>query len=388
MYIIGLMSGTSLDGIDAALVKVEEGGELFTTELISFITLPIPASIKEELMKAFTIENSNSAMLCSLNFKLGRLFGEAALKVCEKVHFPIENVDAIGSHGQTIYHIPVAGDGLERSTLQLGEPAVIAYLTNTLVVSNFRSMDMAAGGEGAPLVPYAEYLLYKNGKTRALQNIGGIGNVTVLPSSGNLNEVVAFDTGPGNMVIDELTKRLTGKPFDDNGELAAKGQVHHSLIQEWMRHPFFELSPPKSTGRELFGAQFVNELMRKHGELPTEDLLATATYFTVESIAFHYEKFLFPTASIDEIIIGGGGSYNKTMLHMLKKRLPKSKVLIQEDLGLSSEAKEAIAFALLAHETICHRPSNVPSATGATEQVILGSITFPPFGNSKLDQFV
>lgn len=388
MYIIGLMSGTSLDGIDAALVKIEGPKEKITLELVSFLTLPIPLEIRAELMNSFSLEHSNSALICSLNVKMGKLFGEAALKVCEKANFPIENIDAIGSHGQTIYHIPIERDGLERSTLQVGEPSIIAYMTNKLVVSNFRSMDMAAGGEGAPLVPYAEYLLYKSEKNRALQNIGGIGNVTVLPSSSELNQIIAFDTGPGNMVIDELTKRLTGKQYDVNGEMASKGQVHMALINEWLKDPFFEMAPPKSTGRELFGSQFVNEILTKYHSLPPEDLIATATYFTVESIALHYEKYIFPNELIDEIIIGGGGSYNKTMIQMLRSRLPKCKVLTQEDLGYSSEAKEAIAFALLAHETLYLRPSNVPSATGASEHVILGSITFPPKGNQNLNKLV
>ncbi|MCM3196502.1 anhydro-N-acetylmuramic acid kinase AnmK [Priestia megaterium] len=380
MYIVGLMSGTSLDGIDAALINVDNSGTDTRLKLIEFITYPFSKEIENEIKLALSLEESNVQLICSLNFKLGKLFAEAVKKVCKKAGFPLEKLDLIGSHGQTIYHQPMKEANFVSSTLQIGEPAVIAYETNTIVISNFRTMDMAAGGQGAPLVPYTEYILYKDRqKGRLLQNIGGIGNVTVLPKGALLDDMFAFDTGPGNMIIDEVCQQLFDLPYDKGGQLAAKGNVNKDLLDYCMTHSYITASPPKTTGREMFGKQYVETLLEKFSYLSKEDILASATMFTASSIVDNYRKFIFPKIDIDEIIVGGGGSYNLTLIKMIKMLVGNSiSVLTQEEIGYSSEAKEAVAFALLANETYHGKSSNVLKATGAKYSVILGNITPAP----------
>ena len=382
--VIGLMSGTSLDGIDAALVEIEGKGLHTKVKTMHFLTIPFSDQLKKDILGCMDPVNSNVAEISSLNFALGKLFADAAKKVCQAASVSIEEVDIIGSHGQTIYHIPAPYDKFMKSTLQIGEPAVIAYETGAIVISNFRSMDMAAGGDGAPLVPYTDFLLYQSKeKGRILQNIGGIGNATVLPKNPGLSDVFAFDTGPGNMIIDELCQIKKGAAFDHSGNWASKGTAHKEIVDQWMKMEYFSKLPPKSTGRELFGASFTKQILHDYSHLSDEDLIATATYFTAKSIADSYEKYIFPRVNIDEIILGGGGSHNQCLIQMLKGLLPNHHILTQEDIGFSSDAKEAVAFAILANETIHQQPSNVPRATGAGEQVILGSITFPPKGDYK-----
>ncbi|MFB7641326.1 anhydro-N-acetylmuramic acid kinase AnmK [Peribacillus butanolivorans] len=380
MYIVGLMSGTSLDGIDAALVRVDNTGLKTEIEMIEFITYPFPKDIEKEIMQSLSVETSNVQLICSLNFKLGKLFSDATKEVCEKAGLPIEQLDLIGSHGQTIYHQPLQEQNWVPSTLQIGEPAVIAHDTNTIVISNFRTMDMAAGGQGAPLVPFTEYILYRSEtKGRLLQNIGGIGNVTVLPKQASLNDMYAFDTGPGNMIIDEVCRQLLNLRYDEGGKIAKQGLINEELLSYCFSHPYIMSPPPKSTGRELFGRQYVVKLLKMFESLPSQDILATVTMFTAKSIVENYRAYIFPKTKIEEVIIGGGGSYNKTLLEMIQSLLGNSiQVLTQEELGYSSEAKEAVAFALLANETFHGNPSNVPKATGAKNDVILGNITFPP----------
>ena len=380
MYIVGLMSGTSLDGIDAALVRVNDSGLKTEIEMIEFITYPFPKAVEEEIVQSLSVDTSNVQLICSLNFKLGKLFSEATKEVCKKAGLPLEHLDLVGSHGQTIYHQPLQEENMVPSTLQIGEPAVIAYDTNTPVISNFRTMDMAAGGQGAPLVPYTEYVLYRSEtKGRLLQNIGGIGNVTVLPKQATLEDMYAFDTGPGNMIIDEVCRQLFNRKYDEGGKLAKQGQMNEELLAYCLSHPYIMSHPPKSTGRELFGKQYVENLLRQFNTLPGEDILATVTMFTAKSIVDNYRAFILPKTDIEEVIIGGGGSYNNTLIEMIRSLLGDSiTVLTQEELGYSSEAKEAVAFALLANETFNGKPSNVPCATGAKKDVILGNITFPP----------
>ncbi|MGG3192486.1 anhydro-N-acetylmuramic acid kinase AnmK [Priestia aryabhattai] len=380
MYAVGLMSGTSLDGIDAALVQIDGSGYESKVKLLHFITMPFSSQLKREIEQAISVESSNVQLICSLNFKLGYAFADAVKRLCQKAEFSLEHVDVIGSHGQTIYHQPYASGNTAMSTLQIGEPAVIAYETKTKVVANFRVMDMAAGGQGAPLVPHTERILYSHAdRTRLLQNIGGIGNVTLIPPKHSPIPVVAFDTGPGNMMIDEACQQLFNVSFDENGRLAAGGKIISELLEDCMNHDYMKLSPPKSTGRELFGTQYTRRLLEKYGKHKKEDLLATITMFAASSIVHHYETFIFPVYSIDEVIIGGGGSYNNTLMNMIKTQLGKRcRVYTQEEIGMSSEAKEAVAFAVLANETLSGYPSNVPSATGALSPVILGNITPVP----------
>lgn len=374
-YAVGLMSGTSLDGIDAALVKIIGTGEETKVELIDFVNIEMSNEIRNEIKKCCSNENSNVELICSLNFKLGYLFADAVKRVCEKANFDISNLDFIGSHGQTIYHIPSGYGNFTKSTLQIGEPAIIAYETGVTVVSNFRTMDMAAGGEGAPLVPYVDYILYRGNKTRVLQNIGGIGNVTVLPKNCILEDIYAFDTGPGNMVIDEVVLKLKGLKCDKDGYLASKGRIIEKMLNELLNIPYITKCPPKTTGRELFGKEFVDKLLTKWRDYNDIDIIATVTAFTAHSIYQNYKLFILDKYEIDEVIIGGGGSYNKTLVEMIKNLLKDCKVMIQEDIGYSSDAKEAIAFAVLANETLNRRCSNIIGATGAKERVILGNIT-------------
>ncbi|TDL82889.1 anhydro-N-acetylmuramic acid kinase AnmK [Peribacillus frigoritolerans] len=380
MYIVGLMSGTSLDGIDAALVRVHNSGLDTDLEIIEFITYPFPKDIESEIIQSLSVETSNVQLICSLNFKLGKLFADGVKEVCKKANLPIEELNLIGSHGQTIYHQPLAENHFVPSTFQIGEAAVIAHDTDTMVISNFRTMDMAAGGQGAPLVPYTEYILYRSEtKGRLLQNIGGIGNVTVLPKGASLSDMEAFDTGPGNMIIDEVCRQLFGINYDKGGKIAKQGKVNADLLSYCMNHPYIMSAPPKSTGRELFGKQYVVKLLEAFKTLSKEDILTTVTMFTAKSIVENYQTYIFPKTDIDEVIIGGGGSYNHTLLEMIQSLLGNSiKVITQEELGYSSESKEAVAFALLANETYHGNASNVPAATGAGNAVILGNITYPP----------
>ncbi|MGN5653122.1 anhydro-N-acetylmuramic acid kinase AnmK [Bacillus sp. Brlt_9] len=381
MYIAGIMSGTSLDGIDVALVHIEGSGVESKVELIHFTTVPFCNDMKNEIQQALSIENSNVQLICSLNFKLGLCFANAVKEVCKDVNFPLKQLDLIGSHGQTIYHQPKQDGCMIPSTLQIGEPAVIAYETNTTVISNFRTMDMAAGGQGAPLVPYSEIILYRHQtKNRLLQNIGGIGNVTVIPSKLSKKSVIAFDTGPGNMIMDEVCQRLFQLSYDQNGKIAKQGVVVEEVLTYCMNHPFLKMNPPKSTGREQFGEEFVSELLKRFEKHSKENILTTVTMFTASSIVYHYKEFILPYYEIDEVILGGGGSYNDTLVGMIRHGLKEEKctLFLQEDIGYSSEAKEAIAFAILANETYHRNPSNVPSATGAKLSVVLGNITFPP----------
>ena len=380
MYIAGVMSGTSLVGIDVALVRIEGSGVDSKVKLIHFTTVPFCNDIKSEIQQALSIENSNVQLICSLNFKLGLCFANAVKEVCKEANFSLEQLDLIGSHGQTIYHQPKPEGNMIASTLQIGEPAVIAYDTNTTVISNFRTMDMAAGGQGAPLVPYSEVILYRDpSKNRLLQNIGGIGNVTVIPSQKSDQNVIAFDTGPGNMIIDEVCQRLFQLPYDQNGEIAEQGEVVDEILTYCMNHPFLKMNPPKSTGREQFGEEFVSQLLKRYEKYSKENILTTVTMFTASSIVYHYKEFILPYYEIAEVILGGGGSYNDTLVEMIRYGLKDEKctIFIQEDIGYSSEAKEAIAFAILANETYHRNPSNVPSATGAKKSVVLGNVTYP-----------
>jgi anhydro-N-acetylmuramic acid kinase len=291
------------------------------------------------------------------------------------------DIAVIGSHGQTVHHLPRARTP---STLQIGEPSVIAERTGVTVVADFRARDMAAGGQGAPLVPYVDWAMQTHAtRPRVLQNIGGIGNLTFLPAGARIGDVRAFDTGPGNMVIDAVVAKLSNGrlTYDRNGKWASKGKVSAKLVKSLMSHPFFRRRPPKTTGREEFGEVFVRDLLvrAKRLRLPDADIVATTTAFTVESIADAYEQFVFPKLKRSQIeklqvILGGGGAKNPTLRRMLAERLAPATVLTQDDLGASNAAKEALAFAVLAYETMQGRPSNVPSATGARRAAVLGKI--------------
>ena len=378
MLAVGLMSGTSLDGVDVVLCDITGKDEDTQVQQLNFKTYEIPEYLRDKIRKCCSRELVPVELICSLNFELGQLFAETVKKLCEESSVNLEDIAFIASHGQTIFHIPKAFSDYVPSTLQIGEAAIIANECRTTVISNFRVMDMAVGGEGAPLVPYSEYLLYADkNQAVALQNIGGIGNVTFLPKKGDFTKVIAFDTGPGNMMIDAAVQRLYGKKFDKNGEYASKGKLIPQLAEELKKHPYFALDIPKTTGREMFGEHYTYALLDNYKDYNKDDIIFTLTWFTAYSIAYHYKKYFIHHHNLDKCIIAGGGAYNDCLINLIKRELPEIEILIQEELGYSSEAKEAIAFVILGNQTYHMRPSNVPSATGARKSVILGQITYP-----------
>jgi len=376
LRIAGLMSGTSADGVDVAIIDFA----IDALKMLAFDTYPYPPSAGKAISKLFRDEKTTVSDICHLNFAIGEVFADAVLKLCRKSRISINSIDLIGSHGQTIYHNPKGsrfGKLLLRSTLQIGEPCIIARRTGKTVVADFRPADIAAGGQGAPLVPYADYLLFSHKKkNRIVQNIGGIANLTWLKAHADIEDILAFDTGPGNMIIDHITKLITkGRyRYDVDGRIAAKGKVDARLLKKLMQHKFLKKCPPKSTGREEFGAAFSSRLYSiavKAGLKPA-DILATVTAFTVQSIIAAYRRFL-PILP-DEVILCGGGARNKTLVKMLKEQIKPAKVLLTDDFGINTDAKEAISFAILAGATIRGIPNNVPSATGAKTPVVLGKI--------------
>jgi len=376
--IVGLMSGTSLDGIDAVLIEVSGGIPPDSWRQLAFYTRPYTDAERDRIAELLQPRVSLPA-LTAANMWLGEVFADAALAVIARAGLRPDEVDAVASHGQTLWHIPPTTRE-PGATLQIGEPCMIAERTGVLTVADFRPRDMAAGGQGAPLVPFADYLLFRRPKKSVVVlNIGGIANVTYLPKNCRPAQVIAFDTGPGNMVIDALvTLQTRGQDtFDKDGQRAARGKPCASLLNTLLEHPYFAQSPPKSTGREQFGLRYAESVWlacKNTPALSNDDLVATVTALTVESIARACEQFLLPHGTIDEIILGGGGSYNPTLRDMLAARLPNIRLVTHEAYGISSDAKEAIAFALLGHATLCGVSANIPSATGATHPVILGKI--------------
>ena len=371
-YGVGLMSGTSLDGIDAALVKLTDSGLKTQVELIEFASLDLDESMRNRIMALVDPKTSNIVELTSVNLELGYLFSKAVKEVLDKSNFQ-EKLDFVASHGQTIYHIPNPEEGHIRSTLQIGDPSPIAYEHKVPVVFNFRMMDIVAGGEGAPLVPYTELVLYKDrNKNRLLQNIGGIGNVTVLNKDANLEDVWAFDTGPGNMMMNAAVEHFYQEAYDKDAQYGLQGKLIPELMEELKCDPYLDIQPPKSTGREYYTKDNVEKLCKKYPF--ANDIIYTLTYFTAYSIAQSYKRFIFSKVEVDEIILGGGGAYNPLLVSLISEMLPGYKVMVQEDLGFSSDAKEAIAFAILGNDTLSHQNNNAPLATGAKHPVILGQI--------------
>ena len=380
LLVIGLMSGTSADGMDAALVEITGSGIGTRVQQKGFVSLPYSEEVRSEILRLAEGKQGGSHDLCLFHFLLGQLALEACQAVCRQAGVDPAQVDLAGSHGQTLYHIPVEepyAGRMVRGTLQLGEASVLCEGLGCPVVSDFRVRDMAAGGQAAPLVPYAEYLLYRRqDQTVGLQNIGGIGNLTVLPKGGTPEDTFAFDTGPGNMVMDQVVSRITGGKlrYDDGGRLAAQGQCHAALLQWLLQDPYLQVKPPKTTGREYYGEAFVDALMDKAREFGVKglDILATATRFTAECIRVAVEQFC--SSMPDYLVVGGGGSRNPTLLRDLRRTLHMP-VLINEDLGFDSEAKEAVAFAILANECVHGLCNNVPSVTGARHPVVMGKIS-------------
>ncbi len=381
--IIGLMSGTSLDGIDVALVRILDKGQNTKIDLRKFISVPYQPELKSRLKIISQAKSGTVDEICRLNFVMAEFYVEAIRELCDTAQVPISEIDLIGSHGQTIHHLPdlemVFGKNI-RSTLQIGEPAIIAAKTGVITVGNFRSADMALGGQGAPLVPYFDFIFFSSDQyNRVLLNIGGIANITVLPKAVSSDQVKAFDTGPGNMVIDALMQLLFGQPYDKDGEMAQSGTVSKELLDELKRFPFFQKPAPKSTGREDFGDKFVRQILvlAQSLNLSATDIIATATELTVSTIAEAMKFSSLKITTVDQLIVSGGGSHNQFIMNALKKSFPSSDILLSADFGIPVDAKEAICFAVLANETICGCAANLPSVTGAKRPAILGSISCP-----------
>ena len=407
MIVAGVMSGTSADGINVAIVRFASvgGGRARGTSphkdftLLAHEEYPFPAPVRHAILAAMNAELARVADLSRLNFLLGELYAEAVAKAVRKHRVKI---DLIGCHGQTLYHQGVAERFLGRRlavTWQTGEGAVIAARLGVPVVSDFRPADLAAGGKGAPLVPFLDYLVYRNlvyrnqqvgriGKNsvvqnRIAQNIGGIANLTAIPAGASLGQVVAFDTGPGNMVIDAVTEELFAKRFDRDGKIAASGRVLDGVITQLLRASFFRQKPPRTAGREEFGREYVSHFLQLCQSASKPDVVATATALTARSIADAIRRFVLPRFGPErrgtrEMIVSGGGAKNPTLLTLLRRELDPMSISLHfsDEFGLPAEAKEAVAFALLAHETWHRRPSNVPSATGAKRAAILGKISY------------
>ena len=382
MTVAGIMSGTSADGIDVAVVRIAPGKLRPSITLLAHEGFHFPAPLRRAVLAAMNAESTSTAELARLNWRLGIAYAEAVEATLKRHEVKL---DLIGCHGQTVYHQPRAAAYAGRSfacTWQLGEPAVIAASLHIPVVSNFRPADMVAGGQGAPLVPLLDYALFAHPKRgRVLQNIGGIANLTAIPAGARPDAVIAFDNGPGNMVMDALAQQLFGKKFDRNGAYAAEGTVLKPVLASALRNAYFQIKPPRTAGREQFGREYAAKFLtacKKHSDKP-EDTLATSTALTAETIAASYKQFVRRKmkGGVD-YIVSGGGARNHTLMAMLAARLEPMgcELAASEEFGLPVEAKEAAAFALLAWQTWHHLPGNVPAATGASRPAILGQVTY------------
>ena len=373
---IGIMSGTSLDGIDVVLGSIEGSGIDTRVSVISSATYKYENLLVKKIKKAISNEFCTSKDICSLNYELAEAYSKCVFRLCEEADISLSNINFIASHGQTIYHITETQNGYIRSSLQLGDGSVLANLTNTTVISNFRAADIAKGGQGAPLVPYADYILFKHeALNRIMQNIGGISNATVIQKGATIDDVFAFDNGPGNMMIDHAMKVLFNQEYDDEGLVASKGVIIKPMFDEILSNDYFSLKPPKSTGRELFGSQYTNYLLEKYKSYDKNDIICTLTNITAYTIANSYINFVEEKMTIDEVIISGGGAHNKTLLHLIRYYLEKENVYILDEYGYSSDYKEALAFLILGNETLHGNPSNIINATGASEYTVLGQIS-------------
>ena len=383
MIVAGVMSGTSADGINVALVRIQGRGFRSRLELLAHYQFPYPDNVRRTVLSTMNAGSARVADLSRLNFLLGELYSEAVRAAQRRARLECE---LVGCHGQTLYHQGNPALFLGRRvacTWQTGEAAIMAAKLGVPVVSDFRPADMAAGGQGAPLVPFLDYVLYRHRRYgRIVQNLGGIGNLTAIPPRALPENLVAFDTGPGNMVIDAVTEYLFDRPYDRNGRLAARGEPIERVIQQLLRNPFFRQKPPKTAGREQFGREFVHEFLRLCRRADENDIVSTATALTARSIGIAVRRFVLPLVDpplrFREFVVSGGGTKNTTLMGMIREDLAplKMRVRTSDEFGLPTEAKEAVAFALLAYQTWRRIPSNVPSATGAERPAILGKVSY------------
>ncbi|MBI5879607.1 MAG: anhydro-N-acetylmuramic acid kinase [Chloroflexi bacterium] len=383
MKVLGLMSGTSADGIDAVLADFDGSSAALQWRLLSHTHVDFAPALREEILAACTPAGSSVDRLCRLNFAFGEALAGAVMTAAREAAIPLSQIDLVGSHGQTVWH-DVDDAGRVTATLQIGEPAVIAERVGVPVVADFRVADVAAGGQGAPLVPFADYILFRDAtKFRAVQNIGGIANVTLLAPGCAPHEVIAFDSGPGNMVIDALVAHMTDgrEAYDRDGRIAASGRVDGGWLEERLDQPYFRRQPPKTTGRELFGQAYAREFWAQGSArgLAPADIVATATALTAQSIADALRHPLpgRAPAEPDELILGGGGAHNATLVRMIGAQLMHTRIMRHEDFGIAAQAKEAFAFAILAYCAWRGEPNNLPSVTGARRAVVMGKIVKP-----------
>ncbi|MBI5178366.1 MAG: anhydro-N-acetylmuramic acid kinase [Nitrospinae bacterium] len=370
---IGLMSGTSGDGVDSALVRFKKG----KPELLATAFLPYPDHIRENVFLA-SLPDGTASLICRLNAELGKMFGEAAAQLCKKAKTPLKKIDFIGSHGQTIRHQPSANPVEISSTLQIGDGAEIARITGRTVVSDFRTADIAAGGQGAPLAPLAHHAMFADKKEdRVIHNLGGISNVTWLPAGGGLEDVRGFDTGPANMLIDLATAHFSkGKQvFDKDGKIALKGKLNAPLFDHCMKHPFFKRRPPKSTGREMFGKDYYDAVLEKFAQAPMADFLRTLCAVTAQSAVSQALAHFAPEKKVRWVVCGGG-AFNKALMAELKERLKgRGQLALSSDLGFGEKSVEAVLMAVLAWRTLNGLPGNLPQVTGARSPALLGKIS-------------
>lgn len=382
MIVAGVMSGTSADGINVAIVRVLGRGAAIRFSVLAEGQFEYPAAVRKAVLAVMNAPAAKVADISRLNFVLGKLYADAVLAT--KKRHGVQKLELIGCHGQTIYHQGEAAAYLGTSvavTWQTGEGAMVAQRTGVATVSDFRPADMAAGGKGAPLVPMLDYIIYRHRtRGRILQNIGGIGNLTALPGGAALEDVIAFDTGPGNMVIDACMEKFYGKRYDRDGRIAASGESLDNIVSEMMRDAYFRQKPPKTAGREEFGVEYVQRFLRRCGRARKEDVIATATALTVRSIVESVKMFVLKNKDgrYKDFVVAGGGSRNRTMMKMLAAELEPLGLTMRDsaDFGVPAESKEAIAFAVLAYLTWNRQPGNVPAATGAKKTVILGKISY------------
>ena len=378
--VIGIMSGTSLDGINVAVCRLTGSGRGLTFAIKAFEQFPFPDGVREVIYRNSVPETSSVLDISQLNFLLGEIYADCVHQTLRKAYLSPKDIDVIGCHGQTIHHVPFSqfcGDRQIISTLQIGDASVISHKTGIPTIADFRTADMALGGQGAPLVPYLDYVLFSTAsENRALLNLGGIGNITYLKADGNPTDVFAFDTGPANMIIDELVLRFFNQPFDLNGEIARSGRINEQLLNQLLADEYYQKPPPKSTGREKYNPAFVAKLVQENPDIAPADLVATATRFTAETVKVAYEQFMKPLGKLALLLASGGGTLNGYLMEQLQDCFGEIPVQVTDNFGVPSEAKEALCFAVLAHEFLNGVSTNMPSVTGASGAAILGKLSY------------